>query len=127
MFPQELTDVANRLTEYCNTHKEAEALDSLYDPDCVSVEALAMGEAGRETTGLAGIRGKHDWWFGAHEVHESSAEGPFFFGDDRFSLIFSSDATNKESGNRMKMQEVGVYTVKNGKIVREEFFYPAMG
>jgi hypothetical protein len=26
-------------------------------------------------------------------------------------------------GKRVGMDEVGIYTVKNGKIVREEFFY----
>ena len=86
-----------------------------------------MGEAGRETQGLAGIRGKHDWWYGAHEVHAVSAEGPFLFGEDRFSLIFDMDVTNRESGERSQMREVGVYTVQDGKIVREEFFYPATG
>ena len=86
-----------------------------------------MGESGRETTGLDAIRGKHDWWFNAHEVHATSAEGPFLFGEDRFSLIFDMDVTNKESGQRMQMREVGIYTVKDGKIIREEFYYPPMG
>ena len=33
------------------------------------------------------------------------------------------DMTVKETGARMKMDEVGVYTVKDGKIVEERFFY----
>jgi hypothetical protein len=32
---------------------------------------------------------------------------------------------DKPSGKRMKMDEVGLYTVCNEKIVREEFFYDA--
>ncbi len=127
MFPDELVSVAGRLVEYCNNNQEAEALDTLYAEDCVSVEALAMGEAGREAEGLGAIRGKHDWWFGAHEVHKASAEGPFLFGDDQFSVIFDMDVTNRESGQRTQMKEVAVYTVKGGKIVREEFHYPPMG
>ncbi|MCA8900551.1 MAG: nuclear transport factor 2 family protein [Hyphomonas sp.] len=123
MFPDELTGVATKLAALCNAHEEAEALDTLYDPACVSVEVLAMGEGGRETHGLDGIRGKHAWWYGAHEIHKSSAEGPFLCGDDRFALIFEMDVTNKESGERMQAREVGLYTVKGGKIVREEFFY----
>jgi hypothetical protein len=31
--------------------------------------------------------------------------------------------TNRMTGERTDMSEVGVYTVKNGKIVREEFMY----
>jgi hypothetical protein len=34
--------------------------------------------------------------------------------------------TNKPSGKRMTMDEVGLFTIENGKIVREEFFYPGM-
>ena len=36
------------------------------------------------------------------------------------------DVTPKASGERMQMDEVAVYTVKDGKIVQEEFLY-AMG
>ena len=38
-------------------------------------------------------------------------------------MRFTYDITNKPSGNRMTMDEVGLFTVKNGKIAREEFFY----
>jgi ketosteroid isomerase-like protein len=31
--------------------------------------------------------------------------------------------TNKQSGQRMTMDEIGVYTLKNGKIAEERFFY----
>jgi len=34
---------------------------------------------------------------------------------------YDADVTEKESKKRRKMSEVGVYTVKDGKIVREEF------
>ena len=57
------------------------------------------------------------------EVHESSTEGPFLHGSDRFAVVFAMDATERESGQRMQMTEVGVYTVSGGKITREEFFY----
>ena len=82
--------------------------------------------------GCPGIRRSHHRgagrrWYGAHDVHQVSAEGPFLFGDDQFSLVFDMDVTNKESGERMQAKEVGVYTVKDGKIVREEFFYSPMG
>ena len=60
-------------------------------------------------------------------MHSVSAEGPFLFGDDQFSLVFDMDVTNKETGERMRAKEVGIYTVKDGKIAREEFFYSPMG
>ena len=36
---------------------------------------------------------------------------------------FKYDVTNKPSGRRMIMDELALYQVKDGKIVREEFFY----
>ena len=35
--------------------------------------------------------------------------------------FFTMDVTLKATGKRIKMDEVGVYTVKNGKIVSERF------
>jgi hypothetical protein len=43
--------------------------------------------------------------------------------DNRFIVGFQIDVTNKPSGRRMYFDEVGLYTVENGKIIREEFFY----
>jgi hypothetical protein len=34
---------------------------------------------------------------------------------------YDIDVTDRNSKKRMQMSEVGVYTVKDGKIVREEF------
>ncbi|MBC7975998.1 MAG: nuclear transport factor 2 family protein, partial [Myxococcales bacterium] len=45
---------------------------------------------------------------------------------DRFAVRFNYDVTHKPSSKRIQMDEVALYTVKDGKIVREEFFY-AMG
>ena len=123
MFNEKLVAVANQLAGYCREGKEEEGLNTLYAEDAVSVEALDYAGTGPETHGLEGIRGKHEWWNNAHETHASSVEGPFFHGDDRFSLIFDVDVTDRNSNERMQMKEVGQYTVKDGKIVREEFFY----
>ena len=117
-----LKDIAEALVEGCRTGQEGRNLDRLYHPDAVSVEPADFSGAGRETRGIEGIRGKHAWWSAAFETHSSSAEGPFLHGDDRFAVIFDVDATDKASGKRMPMREVGVYHVSAGKIMREEFF-----
>ena len=117
-----LKAIADALVEGCRTGKERENLHKLYADNAVSVEASDMG-GGRTITGVAAIDGKHEWWQGAHEVHKAETDGPYLHGDDRFSVIFDIDVTNKESGQRMQMREVGVYHVADGKIVREEFFY----
>lgn len=116
--------IADKLVEFCRAHEEAEALATLYHPDAVSVEAAEMGGSGpRETRGIDGIKAKHAWWAANFEVHGGEIEGPFMHGDDRFGVIFSMDATHKESGARSSMKELAVYHIAGGKIVREEFFY----
>jgi hypothetical protein len=56
-------------------------------------------------------------------VHDSSVRGPFPHGDDRFCALFEFEVTFKPSGQRFKMEEVALYTVEDGKIKHEEFFY----
>lgn len=117
-----LSEIANELVAGCRENRTRANLDALYAPDAVSVEAVDMGQ-GRETHGLAGIHGKHDWWEGSQEVHEVTVEGPFLHGDSSFAVIFGMDTTDKASGQRSQMREVAIYHVAGGKIVREEFFY----
>ena len=54
------------------------------------------------------------------EVHSFTAKGPFV-AHDRFVVQYDADVTEKNSKKRFQLSEVGVYTMKNGKIVREEF------
>lgn len=121
-----LDEIAKELVAGCREGRERSNLDRLYAPDAVSVEGADMG-GGQATRGLAAIHGKHDWWEGAHEVHGTTVEGPFTQAPDRFAAIFGMDVTSRESGQRMQMREVAVYTVAGGRIVREEFFYGAGG
>ena len=72
--------------------------------------------------GIAKIKGKNQWWTDNHHIHGNEAEGPFPHGD-RFIVRFKYDVTPKQRGNRITMDETGLYTVQNGKIVKEEFFY----
>ena len=119
-----LQEIANELVAGCREDRTRENLDRLYAPEAVSVEAMDMG-GGRETVGLAGIHGKHDWWEGAFITHGLTVEGPFLHGDDRFAVIFGMDTEDKATGQRTQGREVAVYYVKDGKILREEFFYSA--
>lgn len=120
-----LKNAAEALVAHCRNSTEAEGLKSLYAPDAVSVEAMAMpGSGTAEIKGVEAIQGKHDWWAENFEVHGGSVGDPMYHGDDRFSVIFEMDTTNKQSGERSQMSEVAIYTVNDaGKISKEEFFY----
>ena len=114
--------VGTKLVELARQGKGVEAVETLYAKDIVSVEAASMPGMSQEMRGIDAIRGKNKWWVENHEVHSAEALGPFPHGD-RFATVFRYDVTNKQSGQRMKMEEVAVYTVRDDKIVREEFFY----
>ena len=122
--PQELMQLGQTLVELCSNQKEQELQDQYYAADAVSVEAVAMPTGSAEAAGLEAIKAKNEWWYGAHELHSSQVEGPFVHGNDRFSVIFDIDVTQKESGERIQMREIATYHVNEaGKITREEFAY----
>jgi len=118
-------EVAKKVVELVRKQAWYEALDNLYDKDIVSVEARTQDGSSPETRGKEGIRGKIDWWVNAMEVHSFKASEPFV-AHDRFVVQYDADVTDKSSKKRFQLSEVGVYTVKNGKIVREEFL-PSTG
>ena len=113
-------EVAKKVVELVRKQAWYEALETLYDKDIISVEAMARDGRSPETRGSEGVRGKIDWWVNSMEVHSFKVGEPFV-AHDRFVVQYHVDVTDKESKNRFQMSEVGVYTVKNGKIVREEF------
>ena len=119
----DMMQVANELVAGCREGRERANLDKLYADNCESVEAADFG-GGRSVTGIDAIKGKHDWWEGAMELHDLQVSEPMPHGDNRFAIIFEMDVTTKETGKRDQMCEVGVYSVADGKIVKEEFFYP---
>ena len=125
MPTDKMKKTAEKLVKYCREKKTEKGLKELYDPAAISVEATPMpGSGSAETAGLEAIKGKHAWWNSTFEVTKEVVEGPYMHGQDRFGVIFEFDATNKQSGERMQIKELAIYTTNDkGKIVREEFYY----
>ena len=115
-------EVANTLIKLCSEGKFHEAMEALYSPDIVSMEAGAPPGGSREAKGIAAVKAKGEWWVANHEVHSSKVEGPLVAGS-HFAVTFKLDVTFKPEKRRFTMEEIAVYKVANGKIVYEEFFY----
>ena len=115
-------EVGKKLVEFCQKGENLKAIETLYSPNIVSVEAADMPGMPAEMRGMDAILGKNKWWTENHEVHSASCEGPFPHGN-RFIVHFDYDVTNKPSQKRMQMNEMALYTVEGGKVVHEEFFY----
>lgn len=119
-------EIGKKLVDLCKAGKAREAMETLYAPNIVSVEAMAGSPTmPQRMEGLSAVKGKADWWEKNHEVHKAEVEGPWPHGD-RFIVRFKYDVTAKAgpmAGKRMTMDETALYTVKGDKIVQEEFFY----
>jgi SnoaL-like domain len=113
-------EVATKLVDYCRKGEWMKALDDLYAKDIVSVEAREMENMPAEMRGIDQVRGKTEWWEKNMEVHNAKVTGPFV-ARDTFVVGFDIDVTEKASKKRMQLSEVGIYTEKEGKVVREEF------
>jgi len=118
-------EVVQELVASCKAGKNLDAVNALYAQDVESSEVHSMPEFPQTMKGIDAIRKKNQWWVENHEIHGGDALGPWPHGD-RFIVHFKFDVTAKTgpmAGKRMQMEEAGLYTVKNGKIVKEEFFY----
>ena len=118
-------EVGRRLVELCRQMKNLEAVATLYSPRIISIETRGDETMPARMEGIDAIRGKNQWWLDNHEVHGAEADGPWPHGN-RFIVRHRVDVTPKAgpfAGKRMQFDEAALYTVKNGKIVQEEFFY----
>lgn len=116
-------EVANRFNELAQTGQWAAVQQELYAENVVCIEpphAAAMGMTSVE--GLDAIKQK-----GAafnqmiEEMHGGYTTAPVV-GGNFFSVAMGMDCTMKGAG-RVKMDEIAVYEVKDGKIVKEQFFF----
>ncbi|MDQ3546418.1 MAG: nuclear transport factor 2 family protein [Verrucomicrobiota bacterium] len=113
------SEVGKKVVELVRKQAWREAIDTLYGDDVVSVEARGMdGEP--EKRGIDAVRAKTEWWIETMQVDDLKVTGPYV-AHDRFVVLYEMEFGEKSSKDRIRMSEAGVYTVKDGKIVREEF------
>lgn len=110
-------EIGSRLVADFNAGKWE--LTDAWSKDLVSIEGLGVAMAWE---GRRAVDEKNAWWASTHKVYGGRAEGPFV-GATGFAVKFTIDVEDTTTGKRETMVEVGVYTVNNGKIIREEFMY----
>ncbi len=124
--PASTEAIAQELVSLCRAGKYLDAVAKHYSKDIVSVEPVGSPQKPAEMRGIDAIRGKNERWVENMEVHKAEMVGPFV-GEGQFAVRYDFDFTVKQSGQRMQLSEMGLYTVKDGKIVREQFFYHMPG
>jgi hypothetical protein len=112
--------VGQKFVELCRQGKNFDVMRTMYSPDIVSVEG-----DGKETKGQQPVIKKSEDWVSDKNFNGETVAGPFFNGanPDQFVVYFTLDVTIKATNKRITLEEVGVYTVKNDLITREQFFY----
>jgi hypothetical protein len=112
--------LATRMVEMCRQGQIIEAQEELYGDEVTSIEPPhapappAIGKAAVLAKGkyfVSTIEERHDGHFG----------DPIVCGN-YFAITCMLDATYVGQGRR-KLEEIGVYGVKDGKIISEQFFY----
>lgn len=114
-------EVANRLVELCRQGKIDEVQATLFADNAKSIEAKeSFGP--KVTEGLTAIKAKSVAFQSmVEEFHGATISEPIVAGNS-FAITWVFDATMKGQG-RMTLAEVCAYTVEDGKIVLEQFFY----
>ena len=113
--------VGIRLVELARANEDLKAVEELYAAYVVSVEIMSgANEEPQIGEGIETIYEKLAWWERVAEVHSLDVEGPFAGnGDDHLVVPYSMDVTME--GQRSQLNEVGLYTVADGKIVKEVY------
>lgn len=125
MTTQQMTmttqQIATRLAELCRLGQFETAQKELYADDVISIEPYETPEFAKETKGLDAIIEKgRKFESMVEEMHGGGLSEPVV-ADNSFAFVMDMDVTMKGKG-RMKMSELCVYQVKDGKIISEQFF-----
>ncbi len=117
--------VAEKLVAYCRNDEHAKAYTELYSDDIISIEpdGLPMNRVeGREA--LKVKVENREKGFSQMEITEQYIHDPLV-SKDHFCVSMGFEATTPNG--TMSMHELCVYEVKDGKIVKEQFFYDSTG
>ena len=114
-------EVANRFHDLAQTGQWDKIQDELFADNAVSIEP-PHSQGMQSAEGMEAIKQKGKQ-FGemVEEMHGGYTSAPVVAGKF-FSVAMGMDCTMKGMG-RQKMDEIALYEVKDGKIVREQFFY----
>lgn len=113
-------EVAEKLVNYCRKGSFEQAMKELYGASIVSVEP--KGTPTERAEGIEAVIQKGiEFGNMVEEMHGVEVSDPIV-AESFFSCAMSMDVTFKGVG-RIKMEEICLYKVENGKIIYEEFFY----
>lgn len=116
--------VADRLVSLCREGKFVDAIQALYAPSVVSIEPEGAPGAAR-LEGFDRVLSKSiEFGKSMEKVHSMVISDPVVA--DAFFCVSMHMDIDMAGVGRTQMEELCVYEVKEGKIVRDQFFYSPM-
>ena len=113
--------IANRLVELCRQGQFETAQKELFAKDAMSIEPQASPAFEKETKGLDAIIEKGKKWENmVQSVNQMEVSEPIV-ASNSFACTMHMDVTMKDK-QHWDMTELCTYTIKDGKIVVEQFF-----
>ena len=115
-------EVANRYYELIKMHQYEQIQDELYVPDAISIEPDNDSNLPLVVTGMEELRNKEALFFSQIEEMHGSYMSDIVVSTFFFSMMTGMDVTMKGMQRKNK-EQICVFEVRSGKIVKEQFFY----
>ena len=118
-----IIDVARNFTFMLRQGPFVAASERFWAIDVRSLEPHDLPDGIKaEVSGIEAARAKTVRWFGSRNVRVVSIDGPFVTGN-QFALFLDMMVTGYPSGTYQPFTEIAVFTVRDGRISEERYFY----
>lgn len=118
-----IDDVARDFTAMLRLGKFEAAGEKFWASDVLSAEPAALsGDIPALVSGVEAARSKVRMRFAQSRIDDLGIDGPFVTGN-QFALFLDMLITDPASGHAEPFTEIAIFTVRDGRIIEERFFY----
>ena len=118
-----ISEVARDFTDMLRQGQFVAARERFWAADIRSIDPHDLpGGISAEVSGMDAARAKNAHWFGTRHIHDLSIDGPFVTGN-QFALFLDMMIADLPSGAGEPFTEIAIFTVRDGKISEERYFY----
>lgn len=121
-----MPDIADIAKEYAAMLAAGEALAAAQRFWAEDITCLAPDQQPSSqpvlATGKAAALARLALWLDSNAAGDVLIDGPFVTGD-QFALFIDMEITRRATGARQPFSEIATYTVRDGQIIEERFFY----
>ncbi len=114
-------ELATAMYQMMGEGKMLDAFDKYYHDDVVMIEATGDTREGKE----ANRKYEEQFLASVQEMHGGGVHAITSNEEEKVSMVEAWMDVTFQDGNRMKLEEVAVQHWKDGKVIRERFYYNA--